>query len=88
MLLNVPCNRVYLFPYILTHGRKKGADFQLEWTAQYLWEKISNQNMYLLSSQFFIMGNRMNMFREHLDALENESIPTLGSGVGLGLTQW
>ena len=44
--------------------------------------------MYLLSSQFFIMGNRMNMFREHLDALENESIPTLGSGVGLGLTQW
>lgn len=30
----------------------------------------------------------MNMFREHLDVLENESIPTVGSGVGLDLTQW
>ena len=88
MLLNVPCNWVYLFPYILTHGCKKGADFQLEWAAEYLWGKINNQNMYLLSSQFFFMGNHMNMFREHLDVLENESIPTLGSGVGLGLTQW
>lgn len=88
VLLNVPCNWVYLFPYILTHGCKKGADFQPKWEAKHLWGKRKIQKIYFLSSQFFLVGNHMNMFGEHHDALENESIPTFGSGGRLGLTQW